>query len=323
MRRGLILAAVMFLAIASGTSVQGGQTYLSLGDSLAFGETVFSTDPAYGPYADPSNGDRGFVSMYANFLGQATGVRPTVINLGVDGETTSSFSSGAGRVPPGPGFTDNALAELNTHYTGATPPTQASLLASTISSQSSAGNTITNVTISLGSNDLFALALSDPNAATDLPAALALFRANYESLLTSIRASLPNANISLLGSYDPFTATPSSPFATLAAVAIPLLNSEIQIVAGEFNAHYVDLFNTPLTTDASHYTLILNQGDVHPFFDKGYSVIATQLESVPEPSSIVTLGLGLIASAFGVTRSRRRKFTRCGSLGSRTRIPGA
>ena len=38
--------------------------------------------------------------MYANYLGSVYGTRPNVINLGVDGETTSSFTTGMGRVPP-------------------------------------------------------------------------------------------------------------------------------------------------------------------------------------------------------------------------------
>jgi len=298
-------AALVVLCCGLAQEARSGQvqTYLSLGDSIGFGETVFQNNPALGPYSDPSNGDRGFVSMYANYLGSVYGTRPNVINLAVDGETSSSFSSGVGRVPPGPGFTDASLAELNTNYTGATPPTQAFLLGSTIASEAAAGHVISNVSISLGSNDLFYLALTSQNPLADLPAALATFKSNYESLLTTIRASLPNANIDLIGSYDPFTATPSSPFAPLAAFAIPLLNQEISEVAGEFNAKYIDLFNTPLTTDAADYTLILNQGDVHPNFDKGYGVIAGQM--VPEPSSMVMLTLGLVGLAGASVASRR------------------
>jgi lysophospholipase L1-like esterase len=293
------LAAALCLLLSFGLAqeARAGQTYLSLGDSIGFGETVFQNNSALGAYSDPSYGtNRGFVAMYANYLAaQNGGIAPTVVNLAVDGETSSSFFSGVNRVPPASGFTDASLAQLNLNYTGATPPTQASLLASTIAAQTAAGNIITNVSISLGSNDLYYLALHDPNAVADLPAALAAFQSNYESILTEIHASLPSANIYLLGSYNPYlTGAPTSPFAPLADYAVPLLNDTIEAVASEFKAKYVDDYDTVLTTDAAAYTLI-NEGDPHPNFDTGYAVIAGQIEaaSVPEPSSLALLAVGL------------------------------
>ena len=170
---------------------------------------------------------------------------------------------------------------------------------------------ISNISISLGSNDLFFLARLATNPS---PADLAAdperpTTSNYASILTTIRASLPNANIDLLSSYNPFTAAPGSPFANLAGYAIPLLNQETAALAGEFHAHYIDLYHTPLTTDAANYTLILQNDDVHPYFDKGYAVIASAIESVPEPSSVVllTLGTGTVGLASWSVASRRRR----------------
>ena len=80
---------------------------VALGDSLAFGEYRFQDNP--------SNGDRGYVGPYADYLAQFNGgVRPTVINLGVDGETTTTFLNGG---PSGPGPVPGEPAySLNTNY---------------------------------------------------------------------------------------------------------------------------------------------------------------------------------------------------------------
>jgi hypothetical protein len=169
---------------------------------------------------------------------------------------------------------------------------------------------ISNISIALGSNDLFHLALTNPNpSAADLQATLTTFESNYVSILKTIRASLPNARIDLLSSYNPYTAAPSSPFAPLAGYAIPLLNEEIAALARDFHAYYIDLYDTPLTTDAGRYTLILQDGNPHPNYDKGYAVIASAIESVPEPSSVVllTLGTGIVTLASWSVASRRRR----------------
>src|SRR3954452_360947 len=85
-----VIVGLAALGLASATprpALGGSMTYISLGDSVAFGETDFTHNPSYG--------DRGYVSPYADYLAARNGgVRPNVINLGVNGETTTTFFQG-------------------------------------------------------------------------------------------------------------------------------------------------------------------------------------------------------------------------------------
>ena len=84
-------AATTLLMIEAQHVRAGSVTYLALGDSLAFG--VGANDTA----TDISNGDRGYTGPYATILGSFEGGRPNLIDLGVSGETTTSFFQGGGR----------------------------------------------------------------------------------------------------------------------------------------------------------------------------------------------------------------------------------
>ncbi len=66
---GMSRAALVILALVLGTrsSVAGPTTYLALGDSITFG--VGSNDTA----TDVSKGDRGYVGLYADYLGAHRG----------------------------------------------------------------------------------------------------------------------------------------------------------------------------------------------------------------------------------------------------------
>ncbi len=115
------------LAITLGLSATArADVYLSLGDSIAFGETVFIEPAALGGVLPtPRSATAAMPECSTTYLGQqAGGTNPSLINLGVDGETLSSFFTGTGRVPPQAGITDAQLAQFNLNYTGATPPTQ-------------------------------------------------------------------------------------------------------------------------------------------------------------------------------------------------------
>jgi lysophospholipase L1-like esterase len=287
-RTGLGAVVLVFCAVASGATARANslQTYLALGDSLAFGETDFTHNP--------SAGDRGYVGLYADALAKANGgVRPAVINLGVDAETTTTFFHGG---PPGNGTLSGQPApQLNLNYPNPAP-TQNALMLSTINAQELAGHTISTVTVQLGANDLFTV-VNQPNFFSLTPGqqqaavaqALTTVGANDTVLLSELRGLLPHTNILMMGYYNPFNADPTSPMGQIADPAIKALNGVIAQEAVAFGAHYVDLYN-PLKGHELADTFIAN-GNVHPNA-AGYALIATQVEAVPEPSTLFLVAAG-------------------------------
>jgi len=275
MRRMLVAALVFTAPICMVRPASAGpMTYLSLGDSIAFGETDFQHNP--------SGGDRGYVKQYAQYLaGQSGGVAPKVVNLAVDGETTSSFMTATGRVDPQAGISDAVLVSYNTHYAANTAISQNTKLVQAIGNQWARGNTISNVTISLGANDLYTLA--------GTPGFLAASPADQQAQLTQ--------------------APPSNPLNSIAAPAIQGLNATIQGLAKAFGADYVDTY-TPFVGHEAAYTHMVDiPGDTHPNA-KGYAAIAAGIEAVPEPSSLAVLGLGSAALALGARRRLARAVAR-------------
>jgi lysophospholipase L1-like esterase len=266
-------------------------TYLAVGDSLGFGFTN-STAPSYG--------DRGYVGDYANELAARTGIRPFVINLGAYNETTSTFFAGG-----------NAYATMNQNYTDTTT-SQNSLMLSTIAAQKASGDPINTVSVQLGANDLFAAAATPgffSMSAADQQAlvqkALGTVATNVANVLGEIRAQLPNTDLIVMGYYNPYAAVPSNPFAAVAGPAIQALDAVLKADAQAFGARYVDTY-TPFLGSEAALTYITSSGsdyNVHPT-DAGYQVIANQMEQVPEPSTLLVLGAGVIGLA--VCRRRAR-----------------
>ncbi len=292
--------------------------YLALGDSSAFGETNRTQNP--------SNGDRGYVKPFADYLAtQYGGVRPGVVNLAIDGETTVSFKSGVevDRVSR-----DNAVS-FNTNYA---PPyaSQQRLMQQTITSQLAAGNAIPVVTLQLGANDLFAAA-TQPGFLTGTPEQQAAllgaallgpggFFDRYGEILRDIRARLPAADIYAIGYHNPYPGAPSdsesSIFAGPSVGGVQFLNSVIADAGGLHGAKYVD-FYTPLVgreAELTHIALKDANGqydyvnDVH-LTAAGYQIESQQLigaaSPVPAPPALALACVGAVL--LGTGRLVRRK----------------
>lgn len=282
----------------------GSMTYLSIGDSIAFGETTFANNP--------SNGDRGFVADFAsNLAAQNGGIRTLVVNTAIDGETSTSFFTGSGRILSIPGTTDQTVAAWNTNYATNPAISQNILMQESILGARASGNPVGVVTISLGANDLFTLA-SSPSFLSASPASqqamlmqtLSNIAGNYATVLGEIHALAPAAKVFTLGEYNPFPGEPGNPLAGIAGPAIQGLNATIQALAAKFGTQYVDTF-TPFVGHESAYTYIAAiPGDVHPNA-LGYSVIAGRIEATPEPSTLAVIRLGFAGLA--VAARRRRK----------------
>lgn len=311
----LAVAALLFAPQAIAAPV-----YVALGDSITFGETDLS-------YVQ-SNGDRGYVGTFADTLAARNGgVRPVVFNLAIDGETASSFVTNAGRTPPVVGRGDSPLQLENLNYGNSNALSQSALFANTVAAQRAVGNTVNTISITLGFNELAALAptqntpAAEAAAIAQIPSTLAAYRTNYANILTQVRSLAPDADLLLLGYYNPFPADPNSPAAPVFNAGGMALNNTIQGLAAQFGGVYVDnaaafvgqeaLYTYQAVQPAGSsvsgpFGGVLPIGNVHPNA-LGYNVIAANVAAataVPEPASWTALIAGL--AAMGVAAGARR-----------------
>ena len=300
-RRNICAALIIASGLGIAERAEAGPVYLAIGDSLTFG-----IDPSTPSAMAPSYGDQGFVRPFADFLASGNGgVRPDVKNLAISGETSKSFFTGN---PPA-GWTNRA-PELNLNYPDATT-SQNSLMLSTISGIHAAGNTVGTVSFLIGSNDIFALVqtpafqgASEIAQKTMIAATLAGVEAHYLTVLSELKFLAPEAKVILPGYYNPFPAGTSEH--DFYQGVLSAFNPMVEADAKKFGATYVDL-QTPFTGRELELTNIAT-GNVHPN-QAGYAVIETAIaHAVPEPSSLIAMGLVAVVAA-----GHRRRLSKLGN----------
>ena len=199
MRSNVLLTVCASFALASTTLAQNS-TYLAIGDSVGFGITTTAS------YTQLSTGDRGYVSLYADYLAtQNAGIRPTVVNASIYGDSTSSYFD-----------TSNTARALNTNYTSTI--SQNTFVMNAITQAAAASRPVTTVTVSLGANDLLSIiqqpgfaALPPATQFATLQGAFGGIVTNLTTFYAGLRAALPTANIIAVGYYDPFAVLPGNP----------------------------------------------------------------------------------------------------------------
>ncbi|MEM7621753.1 MAG: GDSL-type esterase/lipase family protein [Planctomycetota bacterium] len=283
------VCAVAFLALPA-----SGDTYLALGDSLAFGYSTFLGTPQ-------GFGDNGYARRFADHLASVDGSRPELLNFAVPGETSGDFAGGAGfGFLYNQNYFDDAI--------GGADFTQAELLDRALTEHAAGTRTITNVTVQLGVNDLLQLAdqpgffgLSSSEQLTQINATINSAAAVVSGILGDVASIAPAAEVAVMGYYNPFTIIPADPLAPLAEAAAPLLNDALRAAAADAGVSFVDVFDLFVGRE-SELTRILTRDDlfgepnIHPT-ELGYDVLANALIAVPAPGAVSVLAcVGVFAS---------------------------
>lgn len=287
------LAVTLLVACAGTAKADPIQTYLALGDAVAFGQSGA---------LQSSYGNQGYVSQFAGYLAtQNNGIAPNVINLAIPGETSSTYFSADNTSSS----SRAAGAAANLNYGGDTTLSQRSFLAGVAAAERAAGRTISTVTFALGLGDYLATTsapgfsqLTTAQQQSAVQQMLTTLQSNYTTALTQIRGVLPNAQLYLPTYYNPYSSLgPGNPTNQLFTTFVVGQEQIVQTLAPEFNAHFVNLTST--LSSPSDFSSSGTGGFPLPTA-AGYSAIASQIISVaeaPEPGSLTLLALGMVGLA--------------------------
>lgn len=261
-----VLAAGVSPAQAS--TVQSG-TYVSLGDSLAFG---YQPNLVAAQDFNPAD----YVS-YAEDYAAAQQPQPTVANFGCPGETTATMIRG-GCLWLARGF------PLHVAYT----PYPSQLAAAVAYLRGHPDTSL--VSVDIGSNDLNnvidSCETTNPTnligcVKAQLPRTLGTLLWNYSTILRALRWAAPHAQLVVFNIYDPYANT------QLDSLLRTVINPAISLVAVLHGARVADAFrainyNSNYSTEqasvcALTWMCTFNPPNIHPT-DLGYEAMAGALE---------------------------------------------
>jgi lysophospholipase L1-like esterase len=292
------IAALGALVLApSAGAAKIGNTYLALGDSLAYGYHAAQfkeelakgegTCIAAGICIKPASFNDGYVDDFGAALKFAN-PKLQIINDGCPGETTDAFIKGSGI----PGFCSNFPANtpfpdvwLHHPYTGSQLEDALAIL--------KANPNVSPITLDIGSNDVLqACPITVPCGQVQVEALFGHIAANVGYILAQLRAAAPKAQIVLIGSYNPYPTVlpPPGGDKTLAALNALLASVAAKVTGASF-ANSEPPFNPSIITGGPEtqdlpticaftamcpggtFNPLSKEADIHPT-KLGYAVMA-------------------------------------------------
>lgn len=242
-------------------------TYVSLGDSLAFGY-----QPSLVAAGDFKPAD--YVS-YAEDYAAAQQRHLKVANFGCPGETTGSMINGGcpWLDPQQPQRYSNGYP-LHMSY----GPYSSQLAAAVAYLRSHRQTTL--VTVDIGSNDLIAILGQCGVNATCIGGKLSTVLINYADILTQLKAAAPQAQLVVFNIYNPYALAITGSDALL----MTYVNPAIETLAASFGAKVADAFtaiNLAYSSETASVCamtwMCTSYTNIHPT-DLGYEALAGALQ---------------------------------------------
>jgi lysophospholipase L1-like esterase len=243
------------------------QSYLALGDSLAFGYSQAKFNSLF-PNENPAAYNTGYVDDFGKIL-KVLNPSLQIVNDGCPGETTDSFIHGP--------CAYQLAFPLHHPYSGGPASSQ---LSDALAYLGAHPGNVSPITLDIGANDALGVIkgvcnLEPACIAANAPALFTHIATNLGAILAQLRGAAPNAQIIVLGLYNPFGSTIAG-----ADQLTAQLNTTMAAVAGGAGARFADplpLFNPPGPLEQPTICLLTNMCtplvDIHPT-DLGYAVLA-------------------------------------------------